>query len=102
MTHAIPASTSEATWWAVERFVVQMVVDKPYGDALASSTTSSISSNGRMWVHGPKISSLIVRASSASPVQIVGWIQLPFTKAGSTSGTPPPVTTVAPSSTARS
>jgi hypothetical protein len=53
-----------------------------------------------MWQHGPKISSRTTAAVSGRPVQMVGCTQAPSASSAGMSGTPPPVTTVAPSSTA--
>ena len=53
-----------------------------------------------MWVQGPKISSVTVAAVSGRPVQIVGSTQAPLASRPGMFGMPPPVTTVAPSSTA--
>ncbi|MNQ11248.1 hypothetical protein D3C85_241080 [compost metagenome] len=53
-----------------------------------------------MWQQGPKISSRITEAVSGRPVQMVGCTQWPSASAPGIEGTPPPVTTVAPSFTA--
>ena len=53
-----------------------------------------------MWQHGPKISSRTTAEVSGNPVQIVGWIHAPPASESGMLGTPPPQTSVAPSSMA--
>ena len=53
-----------------------------------------------MWQTGPNTSSRTQRALSGRPVQMVGCTKAPLSRASPKCGTPPPVTTVAPSSTA--
>src|SRR6218665_952578 len=92
-----PTSIAAATRCAVPRSCVHTVVARPESVALASAIASSSVSKGAMWQQGPKISSRMTAALSGRPVQIVGNTKWPSANSPFISGTPPPLTTVAPS-----
>lgn len=99
-TQTMPVSRRGDTRCALDRSRVHTVDASPYALSLASARASSSVSNGARWQTGPKISSFTVRAVSGSPVRTVGSTWKPPSRTSPNSGTPPPATTVAPSSRA--
>ena len=74
---------------AVPRWVLNMPAAKPYGVALARSTTSSSVSNGSAEMTGPKISSRAIRIPSDTAPKTVGSMKLPPSRPGAEARCPP-------------
>src|SRR3954447_8070044 len=96
-----PNSRSSVARIAVVTSLVNTYAVSPYAVEFAYSTTSSYVSNGTTGRTGPKTSFCTISMSLRTPVSTVGANQWPAANS-SPSGRPPPSTTSAPCSTARS